>query len=492
VCLLATRAVWLAWLYYFHNGPRYRLESAVIALVIVGVAIVLLRPGGQRLEHAEARHIGVRWLPVFLIAATCLYFPALGLGFLSDDYTLRAMAQSDGFGAGSGWFFRPLPLLLWRVLFSISDSAVLLHTFNVLLHGLNGFLVAALGSAMGMRRDVALGGAALFLSFPAAPEAVAWAADLQDVLMTTMALGAVVAARGETQSGTRIAVICVMVALGLGSKETAVCIPALIAICWLRPSRLRRWQQWRLYIALAVLTGVYLAIRVPMGIDSGYLAAPSRYFFKQLIVTAYGTLSTPWRAPTSPMEEWLAFVAVVVLVLLLVHALVSWGRADWQLHRDARLACWVLAAVGPVFTFFFVSPQLEGSRHLYLAECGWALLVADLVLGVSDRMPRPSLAFACAIGAAVVVSALSVEREIGVWRRAADLRDRVLAEAHTAMARQGCAEATFRDVPDSVDGAYVFRNGFREALGLANREGRAVASDCELMWRDGQFIARRP
>lgn len=113
MCVLAARAVWLGWLYYFYDGPRYRLESAVIALVIVGAAMVLLRSGGHRAEHTEPRHISLRWLPVFLIAAACLYGPALGLGFLSDDYTLRAMAQSGGLGAGSGWFFRPLPL--WTV-----------------------------------------------------------------------------------------------------------------------------------------------------------------------------------------------------------------------------------------------------------------------------------------------------------------------------------------------------------------------------------------
>ena len=59
---------------------------------------------------------------MFLVAAPTLDYGAINLGFLSDDYTLRNMAQSQGLEAGTGWFFRPLPLLLWRRLLAITDT----------------------------------------------------------------------------------------------------------------------------------------------------------------------------------------------------------------------------------------------------------------------------------------------------------------------------------------------------------------------------------
>ena len=40
---LALRALWLSWQYYFSGGPRYRVESAMIALVVVGAIAVALR-----------------------------------------------------------------------------------------------------------------------------------------------------------------------------------------------------------------------------------------------------------------------------------------------------------------------------------------------------------------------------------------------------------------------------------------------------------------
>lgn len=430
------------------------------------------------------------WLPVFILASVALYQRSITIGFLSDDYTLRAMAQSESLGSASGWFFRPVPLLVWRGVLAVVDTPVVLHLLNVMLHGVNAFLVAALGCAMGMRRQTALGAAVLFLTFPALPEAVVWAAGIQDVLMTTTALAAVVVCARETpMSGWRITLVGGLLMLGFGSKETAVCIPVLIVLCCLTRERVRR--DAALYAAIAGITAVYLAIRLPMGIGSDYLGAPSRYFFKQMIVIAFGTLAAPWRAPASSIERWLSFAAVALTVLLLVYACLTWRRSERRLQRDIRLSFWVLASIGPVFSFFFIGPTLEGARYLYLAAGAWTLIVADLIAAVSERVEHRWRVFSVAIATIVLVFAVSVQREIRVWQQAADLRDRVLADARSAIERAGCAQPTFSGVPDSVDGAYVFRNGFSEALAMSTVDSGAGRSDCSFTWRSSGFDRSR-
>jgi hypothetical protein len=335
---------------------------------------------------------------------------------------------------------------------------------------------------------VALGAAVLFLAFPAVAEAVVWAAGIQDVLMTTTALGAVVLCARDSPGTGRVALVCALLILGFGSKETAVCTPALIALCWLTRQRLGR--DWKLYAAIAVVTALYLAIRLPMGLGADYLGAPTRYFFKQMIVVAFGTLAAPWREPSSIYERWQAFVAAAVLVSLLVHACVTWGRSDDRPRRGLRLALWILVSIAPVFTLFFVGPMLEGSRYLYLASCAWSLLVADLIAAAADRVSS-HLAFRAAVAAIVLVFAVSVQREVNVWSQAADLRDRVLADARTTLSRSGCAQAAFTAVPDSVSGAYVFRNGFPEALGTPVTDRDAAAPECTFAWANGRFSRSR-
>jgi hypothetical protein len=489
VGLLAARVAWLAWSYYFGDARRYSLESASIAFIAVGVGVVSFRSHNGVHAHAGRPRLRLAWLAIAVAASSFLYAPAFRLSFLSDDYVLRAMANSQGFGVGAGWFFRPVPVGLWRLLLSISSSALPLHALNIVLHGLNAFLVAVLGLQLGMRRETALIGAALFLTFPAAPEAVAWASGLQDVLLTTLALGAVLVASEENASGWRTARVCALLALALGSKETAVAVPALIAICRLSPSRMRHLRDWWLYIALAAVAGTYGVFRVWIGLGApGYLAAPSRYFVKQLITVAFGTLATPWRSPSSSTGRWLAFLTVVALTLLLTRAFLSWRRTDEAFRRAARLALWTLAAVAPVYTYFYVSPRLEGARYLYLAECGWALLVADLMRGAANRVPKQSLALACAAGTAIVASSITLERELDVWRRAADLRDRVVTEATALMNSVHCPSLQFGGLPDSVDGAYVFRNGFREALGFAGNDTTGAAAGCDFTWNGDRFV----
>jgi hypothetical protein len=480
---LGARALWVAWDYYFQTGPRYRVESAMIALVAAGVIVVVLRRGGAH-QVAAAAAVPRAALPLLLAGAVVFYGRAIGLGLLSDDYTLRAMAESGSVG-GDGWFFRPLPLLLWRAAFAVVDAPALLHFINVLLHGVNAYLVAVLGCAMGMRREHALSAAFMFLVFPALPEAVAWTAGIQDVLMTTMALATVVVAGRGADGRSRIAIVCTLFVLGLGAKETAVCIPILIVLCWLSPARLR--SDARLYAALALVAIAYLAIRTPMGIGNDYLATPTRYFFKQLIVVAFGTLAAPWRDPAVLLDRMVAFTAVVMLVLAFVHAGLSWQRGDAQVSRDARLALWVLASIAPVSTLFFVGPTLEGSRYLYLAAGAWSLVLVDLLASVAGRLGRPSLAFGVAATSVALVFALSLQRELAVWQRAADLRDRVLAEAQVVFAETPCDRPTFANVPDSVDGAYVFRNGFPEAVGLADGAASVGAAECQFAWTGRGF-----
>ena len=488
VGLLAARVVWLAWAYYFGDGRRYPLESASIALVAVGFLIVVVRPA-HRVSADHGRRIPLMFLPIAIVAAALLYAPAFHLGLLSDDYVLRAMAGSGNLGVGGGWFFRPVPIALWRLLLAVSDSPLPLHALNIALHGLNAFLVAVLGYQLGMRLEAALVGAALFLTFPAAPEAVAWASGLQDVLLTTMALGAVIVASDENSSGWRTAAVCVLVLLALGSKETAVTVPVLIAICCLSPARLRRAREWRLYVSIAAVAAVYGGFRLWVGLGrTGFLAAPSRYFLKQLITVAFGSLATPWRTPASSTMSWLAFLTAVALTLLLTHAFLSWRRTDEPFHRAMRLTLWTVAAVAPVYTYFYVSERLEGARYLYLAECAWALLIADLMRMAADRMPRPSPALACIAAIAIAASSVTLERELGVWRRAADLRDRVFVQAQASISGAGCRTARFDAAPDSVDGAYVFRNGLPEAMGFPGSETARPAAGCEFRWNGDRFV----
>jgi hypothetical protein len=86
-----------------------------------------------------------------------------------------------------------------------------------------------------------------------------------------------------------------------------------------------------------------------------------------------------------------------------------------------------------------------------------------------------------------------VRSHLNDWQEAAQIRDRVLESAVSRLQHSPCAVVGFTQVPDSVRGAYVFRNGLLEALerrGVLRAKvtiGDSDEAGCTLRWQDRAF-----
>jgi hypothetical protein len=99
---------------------------------------------------------------------------------------------------------------------------------------------------------------------------------------------------------------------------------------------------------------------------------------------------------------------------------------------------------------------------LYLPTVGWAALVVALAVSV-DRCLN-GLALAMIVGL-VAIGVYGTRLQTAPWKQAAELRDRVEAAAQADRRMKACQQIAVANLPDSVRGAYVFRNGAREAFG---------------------------
>jgi hypothetical protein len=431
--------------YYLHlrGVQRHHLETAWMWFV-AGVALTAAAGRVVTPRDLERDSWTVpRALPVALVAlALALYFPAIRIGFLSDDFALSDLAARNQFFGLSWTFLRPLPLLGYKV---AGAHPAALHAFIVVLHGVNAALIVWLADIFGLTPRQSCAAGLLFLTFPANLEAVAWCAGIQDVLMTAFVLGAVVAAAVSTAALSLAAV-----ALALFSKETAVAAPILI---WLSNR-----DRWRTAAAALGVAGVYSLWRVATRpLAEGYAAAPSTYKLKELLVRPYATLSVPFRSAQLGAYPWLGVVMVAGLALLLVRAAWLWRGDRRRLLLAGSLALWVLVSIAPVYSMFDVSGTLQGSRYLYLASAGWSILLATLL------MPSPSRGAVALVATVCIVGIAGVRVNIKPWQRAAQMRDEVVGSVTRAKA-SGCTSVWIRNVPDSVQGAYVFRNGLAEAI----------------------------
>ena len=486
--------------YYLSPGvPRFPVESAFFILVGVGVLGVLLRgsqPGDP--ERGAGPHrverVGLQLVPLvgaMVAVAFAVYAPSLQIGLLSDDFVIARWAERlELVHFEDTGFVRPGVPLFWGMLQRLpGDFAITAHAANTVLHGVNAALVATVAGRLGLRRSEAFAAAALFVLFAGLSEAIAWLAGVQDVLMTTFVLAAVTLA---TTDEPRIVGAVAASAAALAVKETAVVSPVLAAlIMWGRDGLGVSRRKRVALVALAAVSAIYVVARATAGLPSSLLdVADWRYFVKQLLANAFATLGAPWTVEWGRTHAWFALMRAVSIVVLLGAAFFRWRRGDATFRAAAACAAWVLAGVLPVFSLFYVGPQLEGARYVYLPAAGFTILLALLIGLAANHLAirvRPA-----AIGLMTAILTVpflpAITSDLRRWERAAVVRGEILERAGDQSRRWGCTTFTTEGAADSVSGAYVFRHGLAEALSGWSGD-RSVP--CRVVMKSGELEVAR-
>jgi hypothetical protein len=479
-CVASVRLAWILIAFYVTgDARRLHLESAWFLFVAATIVTAWVRRQAtdSPLEDSPAGGsltlVGLGAVAVSVL----LYWRAFRVGLLSDDYVLLTFLP----GIDTDWqFFRPLPLLVWSAVHPLFGAAGL-HAINVILHGVNATLVYRLSTTLlpSLPRASSLSAAALFLTFPAAVEPVLWNAGVFDVTLVTCSLLFVLSLAQSSARASVGGVVALIAALLC--KETAVALCLLAWLVWFAGI-----GGFRRAAAATVICALYIGIRLT-STDAPATDAPLGYFLKEMLGRPFASLAVPWAADEVARSPILLAVLPQGLLasLWLMHA-----RTPRASRRRMIFAAWILAAVAPLMSFFYVSEDLEGSRYLYLPLVGWALLLADL----SGRQTKTAgrLIGAATISWLVISGTYGVFRHQNAWLRAADSRDDVLRRAALAATNSTCERAVFVGLPEAVGGAQLFRNGFIEAAATAGIRAApagdaAVASDCTFVWTGEDF-----
>ena len=479
--LAAVRAGFLFVRMELHTGvQRFHVESAVVLFVALSLIsrALLQRPSAA----APERSVGVPPFVAVLSAvalAFLAYGSALHVGLLSDDWVLVHRVRSADFGAVSTGLFRPVPLLVWAALLKAGGGAPALHLLNIVVHGLNAFLVYRVVAGWMHDEIVSVAAALLFLLNPLAVEPVIWCSGVFDVGALFFCLSALLFARQETKRGFVLA--SVFAVLAMLSKESAVVLPGLLMVdLAIRQTATRR---------LAVLIGTWGLVSIAYAsmrllLAFGAVHPPlSKYVLQRALFNTFGALAVPLPSGLSPL--WLALAGVLV-ILLTAYLLLS-NQVDTV--RPILLAAWCLGCIVPVYPILFVSPNLEGSRYLYESAVGWAALLGLAGFSRSRVVRVSGMSALCVL---LAINVLGIRRQLQAWQLAAALRDNVQAAARGNGRMQRCKIVAVTDLPDSVLGAYVLRNGGDEVLKGAGLTVGAPAEGCRFSWSLArqQFIQR--
>jgi hypothetical protein len=124
--------------------------------------------------------------------------------------------------------YRPLPNLVWRVLWPLGNSPWLLHWVNVIVHAACAALLTSFVWAVTRRHRVAWWTGGTYVCFALLTEAVSGVVGLADVLTALFLILALHALR--LKIGSMVPLVFLAVLAGLFSKESAlVCLPLIAA-----------------------------------------------------------------------------------------------------------------------------------------------------------------------------------------------------------------------------------------------------------------------
>lgn len=447
------------------------------------------------------------WLLACLLGAAFLFQPAVEGYFLSDDYSLLRLVREGGpfvrwdlAGPPAVHFFRPMSTAsLWLDLHLWGLRPAGFHITSILLHGLSAFgvswlfwILARHGQPGHLPYNGAMLAGLLFLIHPSHSEPVAWIAGRADLLAALLAVSALVAYGWYRRFRKPAGLVLTGLLLGpaMLAKESAVALP-LVLLAWELLARDRPRRSHGAAIAGVALgfciAGAYIALRWAAldqwiggyGVMRHLSAEPlglARNLFAHLfrsVLPAVPLYLLDTAHPAEALQQLLARPMLAGLVgagalglgglgVVLLVALYRPLRAE----ATARflLAAWLICLL-PVLTLPVSLRSSEGERFLYLPTMFAVMLIAWVIWETPHRYParwRRILR-----GVAPVVLILLYMPTLGLsllnWQSAGRVARRCLV---TLAPGHGAGHSLLLNLPDHLNGAYIFRNGLQDAFAL--------------------------
>jgi hypothetical protein len=432
-------------------------------------------------------------LTAFLLPAAvflAVYGPAVGHGFISDDFGWIAHSRIESWGSLTSLrarqhdFYRPLVSLTFAVNYLVFGNEPLGYGLtNLALALLCAGLLAVLLRHLDLPVGAAiLGGSLWLLNFHGINMAVLWISGRTALLLVAASLGAAISV---LRRQFMLAAICV--ALALLAKEEAVLLPAILA-AWLyllRGDEAPRVVAVRIALWLmlsAVLLSGYFALRAEA---QALTPATAPYYYKLTFspATLAGNLiSYADRAATLP--------ALVVIAAAIV--LQPWRKA--AVRRGVRLTI-VLAGVAWLIGGYAITLFLPVRSSLYACfpSVGACVIAAEVCSNWWLRSDVRARRFALVAAIVLTLGAAPLHAvRTARWVDLADLSSTVLTslEAATTPLPAGATVVVHDDRSRRANVESAFGSMLDDAYEL--KTGRGLNVWIEPPIRDAAVAGQKP
>lgn len=340
-----------------------------------------------------------------------IYGRSLSLPFFFDDFVHYPYVEANNLleiwlTTDQLAYYRPINFSIWRVTYEImgAHDPFLDHGINLLIHGLNGFLVGWLAARLWGKggnqfpvvtregnepdRWRAVISATLFLLFPFSYQAVPWVGSLSHITVTTLillALATYVQMRRTRQRIWGVASLFSTLLAPFAHENGLLIMPFVVLIELTTPQasdRIRRAIQAGIVWAIPLVAYLSVWFSLPR-VDSGRLfpnnleglLQNSAYFLQggMYPFTGFGG----WLRAQFELNDMVAlsilsgFGIFVAVFIQLTHKATLRSWLPWL---------WIILASLPSIVFLIFDYVINGPRLLMVASVGAAWLWADVLI----------------------------------------------------------------------------------------------------------------
>ena len=329
------------------------------------------------------------------VAVLFIYARAFSAYFFEDDFQWLV----------SRWAFHPADLLtlkarykpvfelyFWAASHLFGESPVVYHAASIVIHIVNGWLILAIASRLGMSRTFAFVTAMLFVVQPSYVAAVAWVGALAESLVVLFGCASLLATLKfrETGAATWLVSAVVLFTLSLLAHESAVVFLPIIVLA----DRVVHHQTWRsddlirIFWPFITVITIYLTLTFSAN-TSTYVRDEMQYGLGPHIVRHIFNYVIAMYVDKPTVTSYSLVGLVMLLVLVFGTPRARFGLA------------WMILGTLP-FAPFFVGVL---SRYAYVPAIGLAFLLAEGLAALHGQIARRSVTMARAIVSVLAIFA---------------------------------------------------------------------------------------
>ena len=445
------------------------------SLVALGLLLALVARAGVAPVADEApKRQGLVYFALCFTVFAC-YWRAIGTPFLYDDYTHITDARlanwqtiTAAFGPVEnppGLFFRPFGFLVYWVNYLLAGpDPRWWHAVSLAFHAIDACLVYSLARAVRLNGAGSLAAAFLFACSGAAVEPAAWIDARFDPMATGLVLASLLCVCKFLDSGRLVWIgfACIAAVAGCASKESAFCLPLLVACLWF----FLPGERVRVVIATVSIGAVAVAVFAyrwwALGGLGGYRgeAGDSNIESFSLLRTMNAVLVRDWTILFFPVN-WSGTVGWLLAAMLcmtpVVFVLCIWKTRVARPVIIGAIAMTICAAL-PVQHLLLIGVDLANTRYVYLLSVGWALMWGTVIGGIRQPVWRWMT-----LGWMVALHLALGQHNLSFWVQAHQ-ESRAICEGFGRTVVSTNTYAVVGGLPQRKNGAVFLANGFPQCV----------------------------